>query len=989
MRSTPPSPSSEANPTNGKSTQKLPPSSSKGTNTSASKSASSTGSPTPLPPVSASVHSSVHLLNAPILPTGPVGGGTPSTTSDQAQTQHRVNVIGSGGPSDHITSNVSAAKPHHVRKGSHKSITCSSLGSTDEHEHPLDKSDRSLTSVSVSVSTASRSRRRQSFSKRPTNVQSSSGNVPSYAYPPPILIPQHLVSTAMNNSSASIHSHNNGNISDSNVKNETIGSTAAAPISPTSKALDSNSINSFHYPQQHQKPKPRRPISSCPLLCVFYAEFDNIVGPKICYQSPQKFMDSNIEITMEEIDEILKDTFDDEDGKNSNDENDADDVSTDTPNQEMHNDISSRDVVDHMQSPSSQQLHHNHHHHHQQQQTFYSIFDSTSEYIVTGHEMLAGKIISLSTHNMHIISFPLIIQNTKRYERNSLLFSVGFVIRRSSDPSPFRPLLSKLASTFQSMELESAFLSSEKSRRRLQDILDGVLLSLNSPSSECHLLLDDANILHLQYFPPPKVQGPPVPDYVVPVLLKPESELQSLDWDLTINWIVPHINGIKYVKHIAESSKVDPEMVRASLRVLRQYHAVACVDMFRYDNIYECTEKAQRMLAGDEDLDGLLVDAYNFALRQSPSYPTPDGNVSGSSTRGSHSLGGGSNTPTSVAVGGGGGMSHQNSPHLSSLGGNNGPLNNSPSGLEHFASPSAYSPTNTPSTPTLIHPPLSSSTNTAPLHPSSMNKKKEPRYMMKALAILYNSCQKNLTVEDMWADKLFGNHRSNKESDDQSSVTNGRNQVLDTEKKRPEYRSSSLGSISSLGRTKVEDIDWKEVFDTFDHRRFVTFGVIHGLIQRLHEYPIAYGVTTDDTDSSADDTDDDGSASFTTNEETFYTNGDVKRRLVGKDSVESKTTNYTFRFSPTLQAQQAPSIPALPSINFSHLPSTTSLSGRNKEEFKEKNDHKLALKIASLMDGERCDDELSCIFQRPFSELKDLVKQKTGKEVLSIFQRRR
>ena len=140
--------------------------------------------------------------------------------------------------------------------------------------------------------------------------------------------------------------------------------------------------------------------------------------------------------------------------------------------------------------------------------------------VVSGHLRLA------ITHNMHILSYPIIIKNTE-YERNSLLYSVGFVIRRSLDPSPYRPLLCKLASTLKSMELESGFLSSEQTKHHLQDIFNGILFSLNSNKSECHLLLDDANVLHLQYFPPPKAHAPPVPDHVVPVLLRPESQLQS------------------------------------------------------------------------------------------------------------------------------------------------------------------------------------------------------------------------------------------------------------------------------------------------------------------------------------------------------------------------------------------------------------------------------------------------------------------------------
>jgi hypothetical protein len=42
-------------------------------------------------------------------------------------------------------------------------------------------------------------------------------------------------------------------------------------------------------------------------------------------------------------------------------------------------------------------------------------------------------------------------------------------------------------------------------------------------------------------------------------------------------------------------------------------------------------------------------------------------------------------------------------------------------------------------------------------------------------------------------------------------------------------------------------IDWKSVFDMFDHRRWATFAVVHGLLRRVHNYPLVldlYGSNT-------------------------------------------------------------------------------------------------------------------------------------------------
>lgn len=124
--------------------------------------------------------------------------------------------------------------------------------------------------------------------------------------------------------------------------------------------------------------------------------------------------------------------------------------------------------------------------------------------------------------SMHILSSPTIIEDTRRYERNSLLFAVGFVLHRSVDPRPFWPVLSNLSLTLRDMEVESEFLSNASTRSRVQIVLEDVLVSLNSGIGRCHLLLDDANLLGLQLFRPPPPPVPPVPNHAVPILLRPE-----------------------------------------------------------------------------------------------------------------------------------------------------------------------------------------------------------------------------------------------------------------------------------------------------------------------------------------------------------------------------------------------------------------------------------------------------------------------------------
>ena len=229
------------------------------------------------------------------------------------------------------------------------------------------------------------------------------------------------------------------------------------------------------------------PGHRCPLLCCFYAEFDNKVGPKICYQSPAGFMQQPIETPVELMEQRLDQTF----REISQDPNAKSRINSDSLNDNDN-----------------------------------SIFDSCSEYIITGSE-LSGTIINLSANNIHVLSRPTMIAN-ERYERNSLLFCVGFILRRTEDSRPFRPVLNKWALALQDMELECQSLSTPSKRPLIQHHLERLLVSLNSSSWDCNLRLNDANVLNLKLFHPPKIPARPVSEYAVPIFLRRDIQMHMV-----------------------------------------------------------------------------------------------------------------------------------------------------------------------------------------------------------------------------------------------------------------------------------------------------------------------------------------------------------------------------------------------------------------------------------------------------------------------------
>ena len=347
---------------------------------------------------------------------------------------------------------------------------------------------------------------------------------------------------------------------------------SSSTIPNTTNTLPSLPLRILHPPLGPLPLPTPRPPEKCALLACFYAEFDNKVGPKVCYQSPRGFMDQPVNIPLTRVYDILRDAFAQiaadadptnrggqegrqggggggrrgegkptdlrRDAKRMDESSPAASSSSSsspppsssqqpiTPASSLPSGIAAATTATTSTSAAASS--------HETTTTtttiMDSIFDSCSEFIITGSE-LTGKIINLSTHQIHCLSRPTILSD-ERYERNALLFSIGFILRRTEDPRPFRPVLSKLAMVLRDMEWESQFLSHEATRPHIQVVLEHLLVSLNSSTGntqwECNLLLPPANVLHLKLFHPPQRPAAPVPDYAVPILLRRDRQVQMV-----------------------------------------------------------------------------------------------------------------------------------------------------------------------------------------------------------------------------------------------------------------------------------------------------------------------------------------------------------------------------------------------------------------------------------------------------------------------------
>jgi len=162
-------------------------------------------------------------------------------------------------------------------------------------------------------------------------------------------------------------------------------------------------------------------------------------------------------------------------------------------------------------------------------------------------------------------------------------------------------------------------------------------------------------------------------------------------------------------------------------------------------------------------------------------------------------------------------------------------------------------------------------------------------------------------------------------------------------------RSRSIGDVwkslvagQTLSGTRTT-IKWKKIFKLVDHRRFAMFGLVHGLLRRVHNFPLLVDdVTCTSTGTAAQD-------------------GTAKSLLEEVQPLEAPG-KYQYERSKA---------------------ANNSRTERNQQDLL----RQLAfnVNVASMMDGRHCDDELVCAFERPLDELFELMVQEGNKRILSVY----
>ncbi|KAI5811452.1 nitrogen permease regulator 2 [Peziza echinospora] len=223
-------------------------------------------------------------------------------------------------------------------------------------------------------------------------------------------------------------------------------------------------------------------------------------------------------------------------------------------------------------------------------------FDSVSDYIIPKQE-LCDRLVSVCTNRYRILGYPVCVEDRK-YDRNEYIFNIAIVLEEFVDPSSYKSVVKKLATLFRALEEQSGWLWNEVTRSGVYSLIEQVMEDLNN-YCECMIPINDSNAINIKLFPiysPP----PPVKPYHVPICTVQLELLMDVNWDLTMQRIIPYIDGINSVRRISELADADYKLTQKCIEHLLYYNCLIMVDIFQFSAIYAVTAEITSLVSDRE-----------------------------------------------------------------------------------------------------------------------------------------------------------------------------------------------------------------------------------------------------------------------------------------------------------------------------------------------------------------------------------------------------
>ncbi|KAK8017093.1 nitrogen permease regulator 2 [Apiospora rasikravindrae] len=241
-------------------------------------------------------------------------------------------------------------------------------------------------------------------------------------------------------------------------------------------------------------------------------------------------------------------------------------------------------------------------------------FDIIQEYIIP-RKAFFNRFLTVNTpdNKYSILGYPVSIPH-ERYHRNEFIFNFGLVVESDCDFLPYEKLVRRLAVTFAEMERQNGYLRTEgkvdDGRRPIESLLEIVKEDLNN-YGECMIPVGNCS--------PTTRRRPPVRGWHVPVPKMKLVDIVDPTWDLTLQKIIPHVDGVNDVRRIAWLADVSLPLTQTALQHLLYYDTILLLDMFFFASCYAPRPGIHDFIT---NRDGLVDECAGYVCIGGP---LPDG----------------------------------------------------------------------------------------------------------------------------------------------------------------------------------------------------------------------------------------------------------------------------------------------------------------------------------------------------------------------------
>ncbi|EER29257.1 Nitrogen permease regulator 2 [Coccidioides posadasii str. Silveira] len=228
-------------------------------------------------------------------------------------------------------------------------------------------------------------------------------------------------------------------------------------------------------------------------------------------------------------------------------------------------------------------------------------FSDISFFVIPRQE-LCGNLIQVCTNGHRVLGFPVCIKSPS-YDRNEFIFNFCVVLAEEDEWGSFKSVVQKLADLMCELEEQSGFLSKDPSpggEGKVHSLCETLMEDLNN-YCECMIPIDDLNTLNVKLFPL-YPSPPPVKAWQVPLFTVRYEAFMDENWDITVQRIVPYINGVNSIRAIAVLADANFSLTCRAIRHLVYYGCVFLLDIFSFSAIYAPTAQFGFTIASDEEM---------------------------------------------------------------------------------------------------------------------------------------------------------------------------------------------------------------------------------------------------------------------------------------------------------------------------------------------------------------------------------------------------